>query len=190
MIETPCLAELVEIAVCSIHHGLEEGSPLLRQPDAVSETLRVTGASFVTLKQDGALRGCIGSLERHRILAEDVAKNAFAAAFRDPRFPALRRSELELTCAEVSVLSEPVTLEFDDEGDLLTQIRPGIDGLIVEHGGRRATYLPSVWELLPEPRSFVDQLLRKAGIDVGVSLTAMNVARYTAQYSNSVHLAR
>ncbi len=188
-IERPFLQELAEIAVTSIHHGLEQGSPLVREPQSVSETLRMTGASFVTLKQDGALRGCIGTLERHRALAEDVAENAFAAAFRDPRFPALKRGELNVTIAEVSVLSRPVKLEFDDEQDLLTRLRPGIDGLIVDHAGRHATYLPSVWELLPDPRSFIDQLRRKAGIEAGVGLTAMKVSRYTAQYSDLVPLA-
>lgn len=189
LIERPCLQELAEIAVNSIHHGLEQGSPLVREPRSVSETLRATGASFVTLKQDGALRGCIGSLEGRRALAEDVAENAFAAAFRDPRFPGLKRGELEVTIAEVSVLSRPVKLEFDDEQELLTRLRPGIDGLIVDHAGRRATYLPSVWELLPNPESFIDQLRRKAGIEVDVDLTAINVSRYTAQYSDLVHLA-
>ncbi len=189
LIERPRLQELAEIAVNSIHHGLEHGRPLVREPRSVSDTLRATGASFVTLKQDGALRGCIGSLERRRALAEDVAENAFAAAFRDPRFPGLKRGELEVTIAEVSVLSHAVKLEFDDEQDLLTRLRPGIDGLIVDHAGRRATYLPSVWEQLPDPQSFIDQLRCKAGIEAGVDLTAINVSRYTAQYSDRVHLA-
>ena len=182
------LQELVRIAINSIRHGLDEGSPLIRDANAVSETLQRVAASFVTLKQRDLLRGCIGSLERRRALAEDVAENAFAAAFRDPRFPPLTREELDVTAAEVSVLSTPVDVEFDDEADLLARLRPGIDGVIVDHDGHRATYLPSVWDMLPKPSSFLEQLRKKAGIEPQVSITAIKISRYTAQYSDPTSL--
>ena len=183
------LQELVGIAINSIHHGLDEGGALIQDPHAVNETLRRTAASFVTLKQRETLRGCIGSLERRRALADDVAENAFAAAFRDPRFPPLTRAELDFTAAEVSVLSTPIALDFDGETDLLAQLRPGTDGLIVEHDGHKATYLPSVWNMLPNPRSFIEQLRDKAGIEPQVPISALKVLRYTAQYSDAVGLA-
>ena len=179
------LEELVGIAVNSIRHGLRKGSPLIRDADTVSKILRRSAASFVTLKQGESLRGCIGSLERRRSLAHDVAENAFAAAFRDPRFPPLADAELELTAAEVSVLSTPINFDFGDEPDLLAQLRPGTDGLIIEHDGHKATYLPSVWEMLPEPRSFIEQLRLKAGIEPHVPIADVKIRRYTAQYSNS-----
>ena len=188
VLEHQDLDELVRIAVNSIRHGLNEGSPLIRDADTVSETLRRSAASFVTLKQGEALRGCIGSLERRRALANDVAENAFAAAFRDPRFPPLTDAELELTAAEVSVLSTPINFDFDGEPDLLAQLRPGTDGVIIEHDGHKATYLPSVWEMLPEPRSFIEQLRLKAGIEPQVPIADVKIRRYSAQYSNSVAL--
>ena len=182
------LQELVGIAINSIHHGLDEGGPLIQDEHAVNGTLRRIAASFVTLKQRDSLRGCIGSLEQRRALADDVAENAFAAAFRDPRFPPLTRAELEVTAAEVSVLSTPVPLDFEGETDLLDQLRPGTDGLIVENDGHRATYLPSVWDMLPGPRSFIEHLRHKAGIEPQVPISAVKLFRYTAQYSDAVGL--
>jgi AmmeMemoRadiSam system protein A len=136
------------------------------------------GATFVTLMRHGELRGCIGTLEAFRELAIDVRENAVAAAFRDPRFLPLQLTELESTSVEVSLLgpSEPVPMV--DEKDLLARLRPGIDGVILEHGSRRATFLPQVWESLPEPREFVAALKRKAGLPVDFWNTRLNVRRY------------
>jgi len=136
------------------------------------------GATFVTLMRHGELRGCIGTLEAFRELAIDVRENAVAAAFRDPRFLPLQSTELESTSVEVSLLgpSEPVPMV--DEKDLLARLRPGIDGVILEHGGRRATFLPQVWESLPEPREFVAGLKRKAGLPVDFWSSRLNVRRY------------
>ncbi len=123
------------------------------------------GASFVTLEEDGRLRGCIGTLSPHRPLGEDVAHNAIAAAFHDPRFPALDESEVGRVVLEVSVLSARVPLPYTSEQSVLDSLRPGVDGLVLEVGSLfRATFLPQVWDELPEPADFLRQLKRKAGL--------------------------
>jgi hypothetical protein len=124
-----------------------------------------TGACFVTLRARGELRGCIGSVEPYRPLAEDVAANARAAAFRDPRFPPLTTEELAELTIEVSVLSPLTPLEVSGEEELYAALRPGVDGLCVEAGERRALFLPQVWESLADPREFVARLEAKAGLD-------------------------
>jgi pyruvate formate lyase activating enzyme len=121
------------------------------------------GASFVTLTLDGKLRGCVGSLEPRASLEEDLIRNALAAAFQDPRFEPLRREELPLLTVEVSLLSPPRPTGAAREEDLLRGLRPGVDGLVLEFDGRRALFLPQVWADLPEPRSFLAALKRKAG---------------------------
>ena len=111
-------------------------------------------ATFVTLKLADDLRGCIGSLKPLRPLGVDVRENAIAAAFRDPRFPPLAVVEYEAVAVEVSLLSADERLEVRDEADLLTRLRPNVDGLVLEYGHHRATFLPQVWDSLPEPRGF------------------------------------
>lgn len=138
-------------------------------------------ATFVTLTQDGDLRGCIGSLEAHRPLAQDVAENAVAAAFRDPRFAPLSEDELDRTRVEVSLLEAPEAIDFEDEADALAQLRPGLDGLILTHGNRRATFLPQVWESLPEPQRFMSQLKLKAGLPAYFWDDDIGLARYGVQ---------
>lgn len=167
-------AALIEIARAAI-----EGK-LLGKPAAPSAApwLERPGATFVTLLKDGELRGCIGSLEPTRPLARDVAENALAAAFRDPRFPELSASEWQQCQVEVSVLSAPKPIRFTDEADLLRQIRAGEDGLIVEAGGRRATFLPQVWQDVPDKRAFLGQLLRKAGLPADTRLETCALSRY------------
>lgn len=137
------------------------------------------GATFVTLKQDGELRGCIGSLEAHRLLAIDVRRNALAAAFSDPRFPPLVARELDVTTVEVSLLSPASRVEVADEEDLLARLEPGVDGIVLELGRRRATFLPQVWETLPDPRDFIGALKRKAGMPASFWSPEMRVSRYT-----------
>ena len=136
------------------------------------------GATFVTLLKDGALRGCIGSLDAARPLARDVAENAVAAAFRDPRFPALTGAEWPQCAVEVSLLSAPRRLRFADEADLLRQIRAGADGLILEADGRRGTFLPQVWESLPDKQAFLAELVRKAGLPADTALARCAISRY------------
>jgi AmmeMemoRadiSam system protein B/AmmeMemoRadiSam system protein A len=139
--------------------------------------LHQAGATFVTLMRGSALRGCIGSLEATRALGVDVAENALAAAFRDPRFPPLDAAEWADCRVEVSLLSAPKPIRFADEADLLAQVRPGEDGIILQCDGRRATFLPQVWESLPDKRMFFDELLRKAGT-AGARLGRCQVSRY------------
>ena len=127
--------------------------------------LHAPGAAFVTLHtRDGNLRGCIGSLMAHRPLIEDVRENAIAAAFRDPRFPPVKAAELANIVIEVSVLTAPEPLDFDGPEDLMRKLRPHIDGVIIEHGWNRATFLPQVWEQLPSPEEFLGHLCYKAGL--------------------------
>src|SRR3989442_10479302 len=130
------------------------------RPDA--PWLRQNAATFVTLTRDGALRGCIGSLQAQRPLGTDVAENAIAAAFRDPRFPAMTSAEWPGVRVEVSLLSAAKPLRFADEEDLLAQLQSGEVGVILEGDGRRATFLPQVWEGIPEKREFLRELARKA----------------------------
>lgn len=182
------LARLGSIAGASIRHGLAAGAPLSGSVPAGDPALSDTGASFVTLKQDGVLRGCMGSLEARRALAADVAENAFAAAFRDPRFPPLSVSELSATTVEVSVLTPARPLAFSSEADLLARLRPGQDGVVLAYQGCRATYLPSVWAMLPEPRKFIEELRKKAGICVEIPLISLNVSVYTTIHSKPAGL--
>ena len=140
--------------------------------------LQQAGATFVTLTKNGELRGCIGSLEPARALGEDVAQNALGAAFRDPRFAPMTSAEWPQCRVEVSLLSAPKPLRFADEADLLSQIEAGRDGLIVEADGRRATFLPQVWEDIADKRAFVEHLLRKAGLPADTRLTRCKVSRY------------
>ena len=139
------------------------------------------GATFVTLTQKGQLRGCIGSLEAYRPLAVDVGENAIAAAFRDPRFAPLGKEELAYTRVEVSLLAASEPLDFVDEADAIARLCPGIDGLILTHGRRRATFLPQVWEALPEPRKFMAQLKLKAGLPADFWDEEISLARYGVQ---------
>ncbi len=158
-------ATLLHVAAASIEHGSARGTPLPVDPTDYPAGLRTEGACFVTLKRNGRLRGCIGSPRAHRPLIEDVAENAYAAAFRDDRFPALTSADKRDLTLSISVLSPPVAMTFADEADLLRRLRPGTDGLIVEAEGRRALFLPQVWETLPQPRAFLGQLKLKAGLD-------------------------
>ena len=137
------------------------------------------GASFVTLLQAGQLRGCVGSLEPHRALRHDVRENARSAAFRDPRFPPLAAREFESTTVEVSLLSAAEPLDVAGEDDLLSRLRPGVDGLILALGSRRATFLPQVWKSLPDPADFVAHLKRKAGLPVDAWNGEIRCARYS-----------
>ena len=138
-------------------------------------------ASFVTLHRQGELRGCIGHLEGVQPLVVDVAENAFAAAFRDPRFPPLAEPELAGLALHISVLTPATELEFESEQDLVAQLRPGIDGLILQEGAARGTFLPSVWESLPDPHQFLAQLKRKAGLPSDHWSERIRVFRYETE---------
>ncbi|HEY3410795.1 MAG TPA: AmmeMemoRadiSam system protein A [Propionicimonas sp.] len=137
------------------------------------------GAVFVTLTKDGRLRGCTGSIEPRRSLREDVMRNACAAAFHDSRFPPLPAAELPHVRIEVSLLSPTEQLSFTTREDLLAQLRPGVDGLILSWRGHRGTFLPQVWEELPDPEDFLAHLLHKARLPVFFWEPDVTVRRFT-----------
>lgn len=149
-----------------------------------ADWLCVPGACFVTLTLDGKLRGCIGTIDPHRPLGDDVRANARAAAFRDPRFSPLTAAEFARTQIEVSVLTPREPLVHVSQADALAQLRPGIDGVVLEFGRHRATFLPQVWEQLPERTVFMEQLLHKAGLpetfwDPGIRLYRYEVRKWS-----------
>jgi len=156
--------DLVLLAVTSINHGLRQGVPTpitLRQHTA---ELQEEGACFITLKRNGQLRGCIGSPQAHRPLIQDVADNAFKSAFKDPRFPPLKKEECNDLKLSIAVLSPQTPIIFNDEPDFMRQLRPGHDGLIIADGAKRALFLPAVWEQLSKTDLFVQHLKKKAGM--------------------------
>jgi len=184
--ETPTRPEehrqlLLHTAKQSIEHGLQHGRPLTVDLAAAPEPLRELRATFVTLHLEGQLRGCIGTLEPVRPLIEDVAENAFAAAFRDPRFGPVRADELGRIRMDISVLGLPTPIEADNENELLVQLRPGVDGLILEDPPYRSTFLPSVWEQVTEPVEFVAHLKRKAGLAPDHWSQTIRFQRYTTE---------
>ena len=168
----------LQVAGESIKHGLQYGAPLQVDIDNYSSVLQQNFASFVTLHKDGELRGCIGTLEAYQPLITDIAEHAYSAAFQDPRFPALQDDEYEQIDIEISVLGKPEEMTYKNEEDLLHQIRPDIDGLILEHGYNRGTFLPSVWEQLPEKKDFLNHLKMKAGLPVDWWDNAAKISRY------------
>ena len=152
----------------------------LGQLEVVSHaSLEQPSATFVTLRQAGELRGCVGSLHRLRSLRDDVRANAVAAAFRDPRFGPLDASELPQTSLEVSLLSVDERIGVDTETELLDSLRPGLDGVTLEYGRHRATLLPQVWQQLPEPRDFLAALKSKAGLPEDFWSNELIVSRYS-----------
>jgi len=166
---------LLQLARAAIAARL--GFPAEAHEDA--DWLRETGASFVTLTHQEKLRGCIGTLEGHRPIGEDVKANAIAAAFRDPRFPPLTQPELGEVSLEVSVLSPIETVRFRDEDDALAQLRPTIDGVIFEYGHHRSTFLPQVWDDFGDARLFLGHLKHKAGLPPDFWDPALKLSRYT-----------
>jgi AmmeMemoRadiSam system protein A len=145
------------------------------------EWLRATGASFVTLRDAGELRGCIGTVDPHRALGDDVAHNAHAAAYRDPRFPPVRTAQRAGLEVEVSVLSPRAPIAAPTEAELAAVLRPGVDGIVLEYEGHRATFLPQVWESLPDPIDFLAELRRKARLPARFWHPRMQVSRYTVE---------
>lgn len=155
--------------VLNVRYAADETAPWLAEH----------GACFVTLTQAGELRGCIGSLQAHRPLLVDVKSNAVSAALRDPRFMPLSVQELDITTIEISLLSTSLTMEVRDEPDALAQLRPGVDGIIFEYGRYRSTFLPQVWEQLPQSHQFMAHLKRKAGLPDDFWAEGVKLSRYT-----------
>lgn len=170
--------QLLELARDSIRHGLQTGTALAVDSAAYPSVMQQQAACFVTLNRHGQLRGCIGHLAAQQELVADVAENAFSAAFNDPRFTGLRTEELDDLHIEISVLTPAEPMQFSSEADLLEQIQPGVDGLVLEDGFHRGTFLPSVWEQLPDKQDFWRHLKLKAGLSPDHWSDKVKVSRY------------
>lgn len=164
------------LATARIAIGNELGRRVGAWPE--HDALASPGATFITLMKCDGLRGCIGTLQARQPLRDDVRINAVAAAFGDPRFPPLRDDEFDGTSVEVSLLSAPERLESGEEVYVLARLRPDVDGVVLEYGAQRATFLPQVWESLPSPREFLNELKRKAGLPADFWSPSMRVSRY------------
>ena len=172
-------ATLLSVALDSINSGLHHGKPVRLNSADYSTHLAAQRASFVTLKLGETLRGCIGTLEARSSLVESIADNAYAAAFSDPRFPALDASEVEDLIIEVSVLSPLEPVSVTSEQELLEKMRPGEAGWLLQENGYRGTFLPSVWESLGEPAEFLRHLKVKAGLAPDYWSDTLQIWRYT-----------
>jgi len=172
---------LLEVAGASIREGLRARRALPVDEGTFSGVLRAGRATFVTLHRGDHLRGCIGTIEPYRPLVTDVAENAFSAAFADPRFPPLEAAEYPDLNVEISVLSPHQPIPFTDEDDLVSQMRPGVDGLLLRCGPHRGVLLPAVWSNLPDRREFVRQLKLKAGLAPDATSPAMRIDRFTTE---------
>lgn len=173
--------ELGDVLLARARHAIEHELGLHDAGPVDDERLLRRAATFVTLRIDADLRGCIGSIRPQRPLGHDVCVNAIAAATRDPRFLPVRVEELNNIRIEVSLLSEPEFLEFADEDDLLRQLEPGVHGLMLFAGCRSATFLPQVWDQLPEPRDFLAALKRKGGSAAFGRIDNLAAATYTVR---------
>jgi AmmeMemoRadiSam system protein A len=182
---TPERRELLALARASIDSALANGQPA-GQPVPFTAALLLPGltvrrSSFVTLRRGAELRGCCGTLDAPRPLAEDVWRNAWAAAFSDYRFAPLTTAEWPLVRLHLSLLTAPERLDVTSESQLLAVLRPSLDGLILESDTGRATFLPAVWEQLPDPAQFVRQLKMKAGWTAGFWSDSVRAWRYTTE---------
>lgn len=173
--------QLLQVARTSIRHELESGKAFEVRPEEYDPQLQRPGASFVTLNRGGELRGCIGSLEPVRPLVVDVCRNAHSAAFSDPRFPPLAAREFDDLDLSISVLGPAEELVFRDEADLIARLRPAVDGVVLREGARRGTFLPSVWESLPDPADFLAHLKQKAGLPPDYWSDTLRAYRYTTE---------
>ena len=172
---------LHQIAYQSIEHGLADAGEPVIDVAMYDQLLREKRATFVTLKTSQNLRGCIGTLSAVRPLVEDVAHNAYAAAFHDTRFKPLVKSELAKLSIHISVLNTPETMLFESEQDLLRQLNPGEDGIILQQDSRRATFLPSVWESIDSKAQFIQQLKLKAGLPKNYWSDDIKIQRYSVE---------
>lgn len=176
-------AALLQLARDTITAALTTPTGASEPERPASERLEAPGAAFVTLHtRSGALRGCIGSLVGHRPLVDDVRANALAAAFEDPRFPPLTEAELPDVVIEVSVLTSPEPLAYADAAGLVRSLRPGVHGVVIELGWHRATFLPQVWDQLPNTEEFLAHLCYKAGLPANAWHSGdMKVSTYQVQ---------
>jgi len=184
--QTPSLsaegrAILLDLAYATIRHGLTSDQPMEINSDDYPAELQAKRASFVTLNRHGALRGCIGHLEAMQPLVVDVVESAYSAAFRDPRFPRLTEAELPGLDIHISALTPSQPLVFESEQDLISKLRPGVDGLILVEGRRRGTFLPSVWASLPTAEQFLQHLKLKAGLPADYWSESIRMFRYETE---------
>ncbi|NOY62423.1 MAG: AmmeMemoRadiSam system protein A [Gammaproteobacteria bacterium] len=172
---------LLQLAAKSIEHGLQCGTPLNVNTAQYPPPLQEQRATFVTLSINKKLRGCIGGLVATRPLVDDIAHHAYSSAFEDPRFAALRPVEFQQLDIHIAVLTPAEALCFTNEDELIKQIRPNVDGLILSEGEQRSTFLPSVWESLPKTEDFLRHLKQKAGLPENYWSTTLKVERYTTE---------
>ena len=170
--------QLLNIARQSIRSGLGSGTRLTIDNTKFGGNLAATFGTFVTLKQQGELRGCMGCLQTSDKLVQSVANSAYNAAFKDPRFPNFIASEIPQTQLEISVLSVMEPMSVSSRDDLFNQLKPGIDGLLLQDGRYRSTFLPKVWEDLKRPEIFLEHLLAKAGLASDHWSETLSFSRY------------
>ncbi|AEF99840.1 AmmeMemoRadiSam system protein A [Methylomonas methanica] len=172
---------LLSLAWQSIAHGLKTGTPLRVENSTYSAELARPRATFVMLEYQEQPRGCIGNLEPIRPLVEDVSENAFAAAFCDRHFPIVTSAELDELAIHIDLVSALEPLSFSSELDLVSQLRPNVDGLILQDGSHHASFLPSNWQSLPSPMQFVQHLKHKAGLPPAYWSNKITANRFTTQ---------
>ncbi len=175
----PEKALILDVVRASIRFGLARGSEISVSPEDYPEPVRERRATFVTLRYEGDLQGCVGTVRAIRPLICDVAHNAFHAAFHDQRFPALVAEQLEALEVHVSILSRLERMPVASERELLQQLRPGVDGLVLEEGDLRATFLPAMWSQLGSATEFVRLLKQKAGLPRDYWSPDLQALRYT-----------
>ncbi|MBU0656488.1 MAG: AmmeMemoRadiSam system protein A [Gammaproteobacteria bacterium] len=175
--------QLLYIARESIRSGLTEGRPLEIVQEKLSESLQEKRATFVTLNEDGKLRGCVGTITPCLSLAQDVAQRAYSAAFGDPRFPRVQPDEVDSLVIGIAVLTPLEAIHFANEAELLEQIQPNIDGLILHAGStHRGLFLPNAWETLPDKQQLLQQLKLRAGLPKDYWSDELKVSRFHAEY--------
>lgn len=179
MITKDAQAVLLQVAHEAIAYGLTNGREMRIDLNKYEPKLQEQRASFVTLHLHNELRGCIGTLEAYQPLIINIAHNAYAAAFSDPRFSPLTESEFKNIEIDIAILNPAEEIKFNSEKELLAQLRPNIDGLILSDGPARSTFLPSVWEQLPEPHDFITHLKLKAGLPAHYWSDTIKMKRYT-----------
>lgn len=172
---------LLTVAKTAISYGIEFGTLWQVDPEDYPEELRELRSTFVTLEINGELRGCIGNLQPLNPLVVDIANNAYAAAFGDPRFPPVSRNEAEKLDIKISILNPAEVIYFDSEEHLAEQLIPGVHGLILTAGERSATFLPAVWKDIPMPTDFIHALKMKAGMPADYWSRAINGRIYTVE---------
>ena len=171
--------KLLNIAHESVNFGLKFGEPLKVDTQKYSTTLQTYCGTFTTLKCDGELRGCCGSIEAILPLISSVTYSAYKSAFQDSRFPPLQSSELKDLTISISILSPTEELQFEDEADVMNQIKPGVDGLVIEYMDLKGTLLPSVWKSIPDKYQFFSMVKQKAGLSEDFWSEDLRVLRYT-----------